>query len=193
MTRVVVYCGSSAGKSSVFRNAAAELAEAMADRRIGMVYGGARVGLMGVMADTMLHAGAEVVGVIPRFLVDHEIAHAGLTELLVVDDMAERKKIMLSRADWVIALPGGYGTLDEMFETLTEAQLGLHTKPCGFLNTAGYYTHLMAFLDTARDAGFLKDLHRDLAVFADNPETLLDLLSDREKLLKYRSGSGKWQ
>jgi uncharacterized protein (TIGR00730 family) len=143
-----------------------------------VVYGGASVGLMGVLADTVLAAGGEIIGVIPGRLVDREIAHRGLTELRIVGTMHERKATMAQLADAFIALPGGLGTLEELFEVWTWAQLGLHTKPCGLLNTSRYYDPLIAFLDHARDEGFIRQAQRAALAVDDDPGQLIDMLID---------------
>ena len=177
MTRIGVFCGSSAGNRPAFRDAAMDLARALGRRGWGLVYGGARVGLMGVLADTMLRQGSEVIGVIPQALVDLEIAHAGLTELRVVGSMHERKALMVELADGFIALPGGYGTLEEVSEVLTWAQLGLHRKPCGLLDVDAYFDPLLALFDGAVSAGFLRPENRALVLKANDPEALLGLFA----------------
>ncbi len=140
------------------------------------MYGGARVGLMGVVADSALAQGGEVLGVLPDFLFDKELAHNGLTELRVVDSMHARKALMAERADAFIALPGGLGTFEEIFEMLTWTQLGVHKKPCGLLNVEGYFDPLRAQLDRAVEDGFLREAHRDIAIVEENPEQLLERL-----------------
>lgn len=177
MKRVCVFAGSSAGRNPLYLDAAKELGRVLASRHIGLVYGGARVGLMGAAADAALAGGGEVVGVIPRALVDREIAHAGLTELRIVGSMHERKAMMEELSDAFIAMPGGWGTLDEMFEILTWAQLGLHRKPCGFLNVYGYFDRLLAFLDHTMDQGFVRREYTSLVAVADAPAVLLDALA----------------
>jgi uncharacterized protein (TIGR00730 family) len=177
VTRICVFCGSSVGNRPAFRKAAGDLAQALARRGLGLVYGGARVGLMGVLADTMLQHGSEVIGVIPQALVDREIAHAGLADLRVVGSMHDRKALMVELADGFIALPGGYGTLEEFSEVLTWAQLGLHRKPCGLLDVDGYFDPLLALFDGAVAAGFLRPENRALVLRANDPETLLDLFA----------------
>jgi len=177
MTRVCVFAGSSAGRNPLYVDAAKELGRVLASRRIGLVYGGARVGLMGAVADAVLAAGGEAVGVIPRALVDKEIAHGGLTELRIVGSMHERKAMMEELSDAFIALPGGWGTLDEMFEILTWAQLGLHQKPCGVLNVHGYFDRLLSFLDHTMDQGFVRREYSSLVAVADAPAALLDALA----------------
>jgi uncharacterized protein (TIGR00730 family) len=177
MRRVCVFCGSSTGARPEYRDAAVALADALAERELGLVYGGASVGLMGILADAALAAGAEVIGVVPRALVDREIAHTGLSELHVVGSMHERKALMADFADGFLALPGGAGTLDELFEAWTWAQLGLHRKPCGLLDVAGYYGGLAAFLDHAVRERFLSDDHRRILLLDADPGTLLERLA----------------
>ena len=145
----------------------------MAERGIGIVYGGAWVGLMGALADAALAAGGEVIGVIPQALIEREIGHPGLTELRIVDSMHERKALMAELADGFVALPGGIGTLEELFEVWTWAQLGLHAKPCALLDTDGFYGPLVAFLDHLVDAGFVREAHRGMLLTAHSPEELL--------------------
>ena len=179
MRRVCVFCGSSSGTRPEYAGAARRFGAALAGRGLGLVYGGGHVGLMGVLADAVLDAGGEVVGVIPQALVDKELAHGGLTELLVVGTMHQRKALMADRADAFAALPGGFGTADELFEVLTWAQLGLHAKPVGLLNVAGFFGPLLGWVDVAVREGFLRPEHRDLLTVADEPEALLDLLRRR--------------
>jgi uncharacterized protein (TIGR00730 family) len=177
--RICVFCGSSPGRGGTYRDAAARLGRLLAERRIGVVYGGASVGTMGVVADAALGAGGEVVGVIPQTLVDREVAHAGLTALHVVADMHERKALMAELSDGFIALPGGAGTLEELFEVWTWAQLGLHTKPIGLLDVAGFYAPLAVMLDHMVDEGFLAAANRDLVVRDPDPVALLAVLTLR--------------
>lgn len=172
MRRICVNCGSSPGFDSVYMAMAARLGRILAARGIALVYGGADVGLMGQVADAALQAGGEVVGVIPRHLADR-VSHRGLTELHVVETMHERKAVMFELANGIIALPGGFGTLEEIAELLTWAQLGLHDKPCGLLNVDGYFDLLLAYLDQAVQKGFMKPEHRDMLLVADGPEALL--------------------
>ena len=174
MTRVCVFCGSSAGARSAYAEAARDLALELARRRIGLVYGGGGVGIMGVLADAALAAGVEVIGVIPRPLASRELAHPGLTDLRVVDSMHERKATMAALADGFIALPGGLGTLEETLEILTWAQLGIHTKPVAALNTAGYWDHLIRMLGHAIAEEFVRREYAALLLFADTPGDLLD-------------------
>lgn len=174
---VAVYCGSSAGHGEVYREAAGALGRALAARGITLVYGGARIGLMGAVADAALEAGGQVTGVIPRWLVDRELVHEGLTTVEIVDTMHTRKARMAELADAFVALPGGFGTLDELFEVLTWNQIGLHQKPCGLLNVEGYYDHLLAFVAHVIAQGFVPQGHSDLLRAADSAEALLDLLA----------------
>jgi uncharacterized protein (TIGR00730 family) len=174
--RLCVFCGSNAGGSAVYAEAARRLGDLLADRQIGVVYGGGHVGLMGVLADAVLGRGGEVIGVIPQALVDRELAHAGLTALRVVSTMHERKAVMADLAEGFAALPGGFGTADELFEILTWAQLGLHAKPIGLLNVGGFFDPLLAWLDHIAREGFLRPAHRRLLRDAGEPEALLDLL-----------------
>lgn len=174
MTRLAVYCGSSPGADPAYAAAARALGTEMAARGIGLVFGGGHVGLMGAIADAVLEAGGEVIGVIPAALRDKELAHQGCTELHVVSTMHERKSLMADFAKGFIALPGGYGTFDEMFEMLTWGQLGYHTRPCGFLNVAGYYDALFVFLDSCVEARFVTRVHREMIITATEPGELLD-------------------
>ncbi|MDO8938637.1 MAG: TIGR00730 family Rossman fold protein [Methylicorpusculum sp.] len=177
MKRLCVYCGSSPGKSSSYAQAARQLAQELVKRGIGLVYGGAGIGIMGLLADAVLANQGEVLGVIPQALVDKEVSHTGLTELKIVSSMHERKAMMADLSDGFIALPGGLGTLEELFEILTWAQLGFHQKPCGLLNIAGYYDGLTAFLDHAVEEQFVKPIHRSLLRVESCPIDLLDAFS----------------
>ena len=174
---VCVYCGSSAGSRSVYRAAAAHFGELLGRRRITLVYGGAAIGLMGAVADAALAAGGEVIGVLPRHLASKEIAHPSLSRLELVATMHERKARMAELADAFVALPGGIGTLEELFETWTWAQLGLHRKPCGLLDVDGYYAPLAAFLDDVESEGFVRPEHRRMLLRAADGEALLEALS----------------
>jgi uncharacterized protein (TIGR00730 family) len=156
-----LYCGSSPGDNAAYSDAAAAFGRTLAERNIELVYGGGSVGLMGVAADACLAAGGRVTGVIPRLLMEKEVGHKNLTTMHVVENMHERKALMTTLSDGFIALPGGYGTLDELFEALTWLQLGYHGKPVGLLNVAGFFDHLVAFLGHARDERFLRELHHD--------------------------------
>jgi len=171
-----VYCGSSPGSRPTFATAAADLGHLLADQGIGVVYGGAAVGLMGMVADAALEAGGEVIGVLPDKLFEHEVGHVGLTELHVVDSMHERKALMAQLADAFIALPGGYGTIEEVVEAVTWTQLGIHDKPVGLLDVDGYFDHLLAFLARAVDDGLLRPDSRSLLLDDTDPERLLDRL-----------------
>ena len=174
MNYICVYCGSNMGRSDVYASAARSLAKSLVERKLGLIYGGARVGLMGVLADEVLDAGGKAIGVIPESLILHEIAHDNLTALHVTKTMHERKKLMAQLADGFIALPGGMGTLDEIFEVLTWGQLSFHSKPIGLLNTAGYFDHLNAFLDHTVDEQFVRAPHRSMLFVEESPDTLLD-------------------
>jgi hypothetical protein len=174
MKRVCVFCGSSPGRSPEHLEAARTVGRTLAKRGLGVVYGGGSVGLMGAVADAALAAGGEVVGVIPRALQLRELAHGGLTTLLVVSSMHERKARMAELADAFMALPGGLGTLEEFAEVLTWAQLGLHARPCGLLNVGGYYEPLIAFFDRAVAQGFVRPEHRKLMVVAKEMDELLE-------------------
>jgi uncharacterized protein (TIGR00730 family) len=176
LQRVCVYCGSSTGLRPVYAAAARALGHELANREIGLVYGGAHVGLMGVLADACLAAGGQVVGVIPAPLIEAEIAHTGLTELHVVASMAERKARMGELADAFIALPGGFGTLEELFETVTAVQIGLHAKPCGLLDVDGFFEPLLVYLDHAVAEGLLRADNRAIVVVDDEAGPLLDRL-----------------
>jgi uncharacterized protein (TIGR00730 family) len=173
LRRLCVYCGSKPGSRAVYAEAARALGRLLAEEGVGLVYGGAGVGLMGAVADAALAAGGEVLGVIPHGLAAKEVAHPGLTELFVVGSMHERKALMADLADGFAALPGGLGTLEELAEALTWAQLGIHHKPCALLNVAGYFDGLVAYLDHAEAEGLLHPEHRALLVVEATPEALL--------------------
>lgn len=174
MDRICVYCGSRKGRNQAYTDAAHTLGRTLADREIGLVFGGGQVGMMGAVADAVLDAGGDAYGVIPEALVEREIAHDRLTELDVVGSMHARKERMAQLADGFIALPGGYGTLEELVEMLTWAQLGFHRNPCGFLNVADYYAQLVGFFDHQVEEGFVDTVHRDMVVVTDDVEDLLD-------------------
>ena len=174
--KICVYCGSKTGFRPLYAAAARELGSTMARRGIGLVYGGGNVGLMGLLADAALQGGAEVIGVIPRPLANKELAHQSLNELIVVENMHQRKAIMGRRSNAFVALPGGYGTLEELFEAVAWSQLGIHCKPLGLLNTAGYFGHLLAFLDQAVREDFLRPHHRSLLRVEETIDSLLDNL-----------------
>jgi len=177
MRRVCVFCGSNPGLGDCYLNAARLLGRVLAERSVGLVYGGAKVGMMGALADAALAAGGEVVGVMPKGLLRLEVAHCGLTRLHEVESMHERKALMADLADGFIALPGGFGTLDEFCEILTWAQLGLHEKPCGLLNVDGYYDAMLAFLDHAVSQQLLKAAHRAMILDDTDPQRLLDRMA----------------
>ena len=177
MKRVCIYCGSSPGNQPIYREMAEARGGLLARRGIGLVYGGGNVGLMGIVADAALAGRGEVIGVIPAALADREVAHAGVTDLRVVDSMHTRKALMAELSDAFIAMPGGVGTFEEFFEAVTWTQLGVHRKPCGLLNVGGFYTPLAAFIDQAVTEGFIKPIHRAMIVVDDDPERLLNALA----------------
>lgn len=184
---ICVYCGSNFGRQAIYTEAAQALGELLAESKIRLIYGGAKVGLMGVVADAALSQGGEVIGVIPDSLVSHEVAHEGLSDLIITDSMHTRKMRMAELADAFIALPGGWGTLDEMFEVLTWAQLGFHNKPCGLLNVAGYYEGLKQFFKHTVDEAFVRSSNYDLLLIETEPKVLLD------RLLQYQAvHTTKW-
>src|SRR5215470_7275579 len=176
MQRICIFCGSQVGTNGLYRQAAIALGQLLVRHGYGLVYGGGHIGLMGVIADAVLASGGEVIGVIPESMVARELAHTGLTQLQVVSGMHERKARMASLADAFIALPGGYGTFEELFEVITWAQIGLHRKPIALLNVAGYFNALKALVDQAIAEGFIRPEHRRLLTIADAPTTLLDTL-----------------
>ena len=178
MKSVCVFCGSSHGRQPAYQAAAEKLGSAIAARNLTLVYGGGNVGLMGVVADAAIAAGGKVIGVIPEFLKAKEIAHQSLTELQIVGSMHERKARMADLADAFIAMPGGYGTLEEFCEILTWSQLGLHQKAHGLLNIAGYYDSLLAFFDKAVEEQLIRPVHRSMVLEASEPELLLDRLAN---------------
>src|SRR6201996_5363993 len=171
--RVCVFCGSKAGADAAYRAEATAMGTLLGKAGLGLVYGGAQVGLMGAVADAALANGSEVIGVIPRALAGVEVAHQGLSQLVLVETMHERKALMVQEADAFVTLPGGCGTLDEFFEVLTWAQLGIHTKPCLLVNTDGYYDQLLSFIGLAIDQGFLKGENRAYIHVVDNAEEAL--------------------
>lgn len=175
---LAIFCGSSAGNHPAYLEAAQQLGQALANADIGLVYGGASVGLMGAVADAAKAHGGKVIGVIPRTLVDREIAHTGLDDLHVVNSMHERKALMAELSDGFIALPGGIGTLEELFEVWTWAQLGHHRKPCALFNANGYYDKLIDFLDHGTREGFLKPMYRDMLIVEQSVECLLEALKE---------------
>lgn len=176
MNHLCIYCGSSPGARTDYAAAASAVGKVLAQRGIGLVYGGGNVGLMGRVADAVIDAGGEVIGVIPHHLADKELAHERATQMIRVDSMHERKQRMADLSDGFIALPGGIGTLEELFETLTWLQLGLHRKPIGLLNVAGFYDAMLAFLDHMVEERFLKPEHRALMLVEENIETLIEAM-----------------
>jgi uncharacterized protein (TIGR00730 family) len=186
--RICVFCGSSAGARPAYAEATAEVARLLAGQGTGVVYGGGHVGLMGVLADTAMAAGGEVIGVMPQALVDREIGHTEISELRVVGSMHERKALMADLSDAFIALPGGAGTLEELFEVYTWAQLGLHDKPCGLLDVEDYFSGLVGFLDHAVDERFLREEHRAMLIVEREPRALIERLAEFEP----RAVTPKW-
>ena len=178
MKRVAVFCGSSAGFDPVFRSHAEQLGFQLADRGMEVVYGGGKVGLMGYLADAALASGGRVIGVIPHFLRIKEVAHQGLTEMIILPDMHQRKAKIHAMADGFIALPGGYGTLDEFFEALTWAQLGLHPKPVGLLNIKGFFLPIIQALDRMVEEGFLRKENREILQVSEDSVDLLNRMLD---------------
>lgn len=187
MKNITVFCGSSFGSDPIFEEQATLLGQTLANQNIQLVYGGSNTGLMKAVADGALNEGGKVTGVLPHFLQSKEIAHKNLTELILVETMHERKTKMNELCDGVIVLPGGYGTLEEFFEMITWAQLGLHKKPIGILNINGFYDDLIRLVQTMVDKGFLKQINRDMLLISDNIDELL------EKMRNYEAPSvGKW-
>ncbi len=179
MKRVCVFAGSSSGSQPEYQTVAEELGRVLATREMGLVYGGTRVGLMGVVADAVLALQGQVTGVIPAALVAKE-AHNGLGDLRVVSSMHERKAVMADLADAFVALPGGWGTLEEFFEILTWGQLGLHQKPCGLLNVQGYFDRLLSFVEHSIEEGFVRREYRSMILVSESPRVLLDMLASYE-------------
>lgn len=175
-----VFCGSNSGNDPIYANVARDFGVLLAKEKIDLVYGGGHVGLMGIVADAVLAGGGKAIGVIPRMLWDREVGHRNLTELHIVETMHERKAMMASLSDAFVALPGGLGTLEEIFEVWTWAQLGIHRKPLGFLDVLGFYTPLLSSLDRAVDAGFIRAQHRSMAIVDLDPASLLRHLSEYE-------------
>ena len=173
MKRLCVFCGANSGHDPRYLDAAAALGRSIAQAGLGLVYGGASIGLMGAVADAALAEGGEVIGVIPQTLVAREVAHHGLSDLRVVTSMHERKALMADLSDGFIALPGGVGTLEELFEVWTWSHLGLHRKPCGLLDVAGFYSGLGRFIDHVQQEGFLRDGVRDMLLMAENPTQMI--------------------
>jgi len=178
MKSITVFCGSSFGSDNVFKEQATLLGQTLAKQNIQLIYGGADVGLMGAVADGALNSGGKVVGVLPQFLQAKEIAHKQLTELILVETMHERKTKMNDLCDGVIVLPGGYGTLEEFFEMITWAQLGLHQKPIGVLNIDGFYDDLIQLIQTMVDKGFLRPINRDMLLISDTIDELLEMMKN---------------
>ena len=174
--RICVFCGSRPGSRPEYLEAARELGRLLAERRIGLVYGGASVGMMGALANAVLRGGGEAIGVIPESLVRRELAHDDLTELRVVNSMHERKALMAELSDAVIALPGGFGTFEELFETITWSQLGIHRKAIGLLNVGGFYDGLLNLVEHAIEEGFVMSADREMFLHAATPDVLLDRL-----------------
>jgi uncharacterized protein (TIGR00730 family) len=174
MSRICIFCGSSPGARAAYADAAAEMGRLLAAEGIGVVYGGGQVGLMGVLADAVLAEDGEIIGVIPQALVDREIGHPGVPDMRVVGSMHERKALMAELSDAFVALPGGLGTLEELFEVYTWAQLGLHRKPCGLLDIEDYYAGIADFLAHAVEERFLTEQHREMLIVEREPRTLLD-------------------
>jgi uncharacterized protein (TIGR00730 family) len=187
LKKVCVFCGSSSGKRTEYAEAAIELGRELVRQNIGLVYGGGDVGLMGIIADTVMSEGGEVIGVIPQFLEQREVAHNELTELRIVDSMHERKALMSELSDGFIALPGGIGTFEELIKILTWQQLGVQAKPCAVLNTCDYFEHMLEQLDHAVAEEFLKPKHRDLLLVASSSSDLIKLLINYE-----HSHTDKW-
>jgi len=177
MKKICVYCGSSPGRLPEYLESARTLSRELVKREIGLVYGGASVGIMGEIADAVLAEGGEVTGIIPQSLVDKEVFHSGLTELKIVESMHERKALMAEMSDGFIALPGGLGTIEELFEVLTWSQLGFHKKPCALLNVKGYYDNLSLFLKHAVEEQFIKSIHRQMLLVEEKPEKLLESMA----------------
>jgi uncharacterized protein (TIGR00730 family) len=178
LKNIAVYCGSSEGTESIYKDQAEVVGRKIASIQGTLIYGGAQIGIMGIVADTTLNAGGKVIGVIPEFLCSKEIAHTKLTELIVTQSMHDRKLKMLELSDAMIALPGGFGTMEELFEVLTWAQLGLHTKPIGVLNVDGFYDDLINLVDKMKKKEFLKPEHQEMLVVSDNISELLDQLEE---------------
>lgn len=180
MRRVCVFCGSKPGAREAYREAARELGVALVERGYGLVYGGASVGLMGTIADAVLERGGEVIGVMPQSLVARELSHPNLSELHIVETMHERKALMAANSDAFIAMPGGFGTFEELFEVVTWGQLGIHRKAVGLLDVAGYFAALVDLVERGVAEGFIPETHRDLLCLDPNPRSLLDRLERYE-------------
>lgn len=178
MTSICIFCGANFNGDPLLAEAVELLAEVMVSRKIDLVYGGGKVGVMGLIADAVLKRGGKAIGVIPQFLMDKEVGHPGLTELRIVESMHQRKQLMNDLCDGIIMLPGGFGTLEEFFEVLTWLQLGLHNKPIGILNINGFYDHLLKQMDVMVEQKFLKPTNRNLVITADDPVELVHVMSD---------------
>lgn len=192
---IAVFCGSNIGNHPAYYDAAVQFAKALIKLNINLIYGGANVGLMGVVADTVLNDGGKVIGVIPQSLVEFEVAHKGLTHLHIVETMHARKKLIFELADGFIMLPGGIGTLDEFFEILTSYQLGFHAKPCGIINTNHYFDLLLNFLNNSVAEGFIREVHRNIIFIEESPIALLDKFysfksNNIPKWLNFKTSSG---
>ncbi|MFR9166152.1 MAG: TIGR00730 family Rossman fold protein [Dysgonomonas sp.] len=174
MKNICVFCGSNSGNDQIYMTAAYNLGKKLAENNINLIYGGAKVGLMGAVANGTLDNGGKVMGVLPNFLKEKELAHEGLSEIIIVETMHQRKSKMYELSDGIIVLPGGFGTMDEMFEFLTWGQLSLHKKPTGLLNIDGYYDNLLAFIDTSIDKGFVKEEYRNMIIVDDSIDTLIE-------------------
>lgn len=180
--KVCVFCGSSMGNDPRYQEAAAQLGEVLAQNDCTLYYGGANVGLMKIIADKMLERGKQVVGIIPKLITDMEIAHEGVTEMIEVDSMSERKMMLINESDAFIAMPGGFGTLDEIFEVVVLNQLRITDKPIALYNTLNYYDSMIQFIDHAVNQGFIRKEHRDNIIVSDNPETLFKELSRHKSI-----------
>lgn len=180
MKRLAVFCGSKTGKNPVYAKAAREFGQILAKNNVEIVFGGGKVGIMGIVADAALAAGGKVIGIIPEKLMDMEVGHTGLTELHVVKTMHERKAMMAMLADGFVALPGGIGTIEEIIEVYTWHQIGYHTKPCAFLNTNGYWDQLIGFIQHMVNEGFLPESQKDELLIASGPEEMLNALMNHE-------------
>ena len=178
MKKICVFCGSSMGSKEIYKIKSRELGEAFLKNKISLIYGGANVGLMKIIADTVLESGGEVIGIMPRSLVEKEVAHLGLTKMHITESMQERKIMMAEMSDAFIAMPGGLGTLDEVAEMLTYNQLRIHDKPIGLLNIEGYFNHLLKFLDHAVEEKFVREEHRNNIFISDNATELLEMLKE---------------
>jgi uncharacterized protein (TIGR00730 family) len=178
MKAIAVYCGANAGADPVYAEGARALARALVDQQLALVFGGGHVGLMGIIADEVLRLGGQVSGVIPQQLVERELAHPGLTRLFVVKDMHERKAMMAQLADGFVAMPGGMGTFEELFEMLTWSQLGIHSKPVGLFNVAGFYDQLVGFMEHVKEQGFIRPQHADLMMVESSAERLVQRLME---------------